>query len=352
MHICHINLAKGFSGGEQQTLNLIRELDRLGVTQTLICRKGGLLHARVRPLPVLCKAVGHFLLGHATATGADLLHGHCGRSVYWATLEHTLRRTPFIITRRVDNPLGQSRATRAAYQSAAKIICVSHAIERVVQHGVGPIPTEVVPDSFSGFPIDPGEVAAIRNTWPGKLLVGQIAKLIPHKGHRVTLQAARLLRDSHPNLHFLVLGDGPLRQELEAEASDLGNITFMGHKTGIGNYLGALSLLVFPSLSEGLGSSILEAMEARVPVIASRAGGIPDLIDSGVNGLLVTPGSAEELAAAIRELADHPETAGRLVEAAAQRLPGFTPARIAERYLEIYRKLMGIPGPAQNLPVA
>lgn len=339
MRICHINLAKGFSGGEQQTLNLIRELHARGIEQRLVCYPGGLLASRVAALGVPCVPVRHFIRGHARANGADLLHAHCGRGVYWAAIEHRLRGTPYLITRRVDNPLHQTITTRWAYHHAATVVCLSRAIARAVTDSVGPVTQAIIPSTYSRFAANTDIAAAIRATYPGKTLIGQVGKLLAHKGHDVTLAAARQLATTHPLLQFLILGDGPRRAELEAAARDLPNVTLLGHQRDIGNYLAALDLFVFPSLSEGLGSSILEAMQAGVPVIGADAGGIPDLIQDGETGLLVPPGDADALTHALLRLLNDSALAARLVSGARAALPRFSPQAMTDAYLALYHQL-------------
>lgn len=336
MRVCHINLTKGFSGGEQQTLNLIGELAKRDLEQVLVCREGGELERRALAKGLACHPISHFALGHLHGLKADLLHGHCGKSVYWAALEHQFRGTPYLVTRRVDNPLKQGFATRWAYGGASRVVCLSRAIEASVQACVGPVLTEIIPSSYSGFQTDPAEVATLRQTWSGKFLVGQVGNLLGHKGHDVTLEAARNLKETHPHIHFLILGDGPRRAELERAALELPNVTLLGHRKDIGNYLAVLDLFVFPSLSEGLGSSILEAMQTGVPVIASEAGGIPDLIETGRTGILVPPGNATALTQAIQSLEAAPAIRKALADKASRRLVRFSPETVADRYLAVY----------------
>lgn len=340
MRICHVNLARGFSGGEQQTLNLLLGLAERGVEQRLVCYRGGELASRARAAGIEIRELGHYLRGHRQPEPCDLTHAHCGRSVYWAAIEHRLRATPYVITRRVDNPLHQTFTTRWSYQHAARVVCLSRAIKAVVHQCVGRVKTTLIPDSCSNFSANPTQVAAIRERWPGKLLVGQVGKLLHHKGHDTTLAAARALADSRPQLQFLILGDGPRREELAQQVADLANVSLLGHQSQIGNYIAALDLFLFPSLSEGLGSSILEAMQARVPVIASNAGGIPDLIDDEKNGLLVPAGDGVALAQAIERLLLDDQLRHRLVESAHNRLSAYTPEAIADRYLALYRQLI------------
>ncbi|MBP1628878.1 MAG: transcriptional regulator, Fis family [Holophagaceae bacterium] len=339
MRVCHINLAKGFSGGEQQTFNLIKELAGRRIEQMAVCREGGELERRVRELGIPCRPLAHFAQGHLRGPEADILHGHCGKSIYWAALEHLFRRTPYLVTRRVDNPLDRGPLTRWAYRGASRVVCLSRAIEASVQAGVGPVPTAIIPSSYSGFQTDPDHAAELRKAWPGKFLVGQVGNLLGHKGHEVTLLAARDLAPTHPHIHFLILGDGPRREELERDAASLPNLTFLGHRRNIGDYLAILDIFVFPSLTEGLGSSILEAMQAGVPVIASEAGGIPDLINTESTGILIPPGDASALARAIARLEGDPGLRSALAGEAARQLGRFSPASLADRYLAAYAEL-------------
>ncbi|EKE77468.1 glycosyltransferase family 4 protein [Gallaecimonas xiamenensis] len=340
MHICHINLAKGFSGGERQTLNLIKSLQAQGVSQTLVTQPDYPLAREVRALGIPVKAVRHFLKGHLKGGDWDLLHCHDGKAVYWAYLEGLLRQTPYVITRRVDNPLSDSALTRSAYQKAKKVVCLSRAIASAVKGAVPQADTAIIPSSFSGFAADPVVVADIKARYPGKTLVGQVGKLLHHKGYQVTIAAARAMADSHPERQFLLLGEGPDRRDFEAQAQGLANVQFLGHRDDIGNWLAALDLMLFPSLSEGLGSTILEAMQHGVPVIGSDAGGIPDIIEDGQNGLLVPPGNAEALAKAIDTLLMAPPLQDKLRLQAQESLSRFSPLRVCQDYLTLYGALL------------
>lgn len=336
MHICHVNLAGGFSGGERQTVNLIRELAKRGIQQTLVARPGSRLWAELESIQSLGRReTAHFLLGHGKGDW-DLVHCHDGKSVYWAWIESRLRKTPYVVTRRVDNPIGTGRLTSAAYGGASTVACLSSAIEAVVQQRLGCVDTVIIPSSFSGFPTAANAVEAIRQQYPAKRLVGQVGRLLKHKGYHITIEAARLLGNLRPDVQFIFLGEGPDEQWLKSQAQGLPNVSFLGHKDNVGDWLASLDVFVFPSLSEGLGSTILEAMQHHVPVVGAKAGGIPDLISDKTNGLLVSPGDPEALASAIQFILDNPEQAAALTDAAQAGLTAFSPASVAERYLDLY----------------
>ena len=110
MHICHVNLASGFAGGERQTVNLIRYLSAQGCEQTLVAKRGNPMIDEVSGLPVTVRATSHFVAGHSRANW-DLIHCHDGKAVYWGLLENLIRKTPYIVTRRVENPLKNKKVT-------------------------------------------------------------------------------------------------------------------------------------------------------------------------------------------------------------------------------------------------
>ena len=135
-----------------------------------------------------------------------------------------------------------------------------------------------------------------------------VASLMPHKGHQVLLDAARIVSKEHSNLRLLIVGDGPLRNELQEYANKLGissKVVFTGQRQrkDVSRLLNLSDIYVLSSiLREGFSISIAEAMAMSKPVIASNLGGIPELIEDKVNGLLVAPGNSYELAAAVEKL--------------------------------------------------
>jgi len=154
-------------------------------------------------------------------------------------------------------------------------------------------------------------------------VIGSVGWLTPVKGHRVLLEAVALLRRTWPRLCVVIVGDGPLREELKRIASArglAGAVRLLGTRADIPECLAGMDLYVQPSLNEGMGRALVEAMAAGRPVVASRVGGIPSLIEHRRTGLLVPPGDPDALAEAIAELITHPELARALGHAARQRI--------------------------------
>jgi glycosyltransferase involved in cell wall biosynthesis len=132
------------------------------------------------------------------------------------------------------------------------------------------------------------------------VLIGIVARLEPPKGHRYFIEALPEVVKKYPQLHVLFIGEGALRAELEAMARQLAisrHVTFLGARHDVNELLNAIDLFVLPSISEGLPNVLLEAMACQKPVIASKVGGIPEVVRHGDNGYLVPPGDA----AALRE---------------------------------------------------
>jgi glycosyltransferase involved in cell wall biosynthesis len=161
-------------------------------------------------------------------------------------------------------------------------------------------------------------------TYPeGAYVIGSVGWLTPVKGHRVVIEALAKLKPKYPKTHLLLVGSGHLRGELSELAARLGvtaSVDFLGARTDVPDCLRALHCFVLPSFNEGMGRALIEAMAAGRPVIASRVGGIPAIVEHGKSGLLVPPGDAEALVAAIADVIDRPERARALGEAARARI--------------------------------
>lgn len=345
LHIRHVNLARGFRGGERQTLLLIEALARIddnkqgSIEQSLVCRRDSPMRTALAGMDIELIDADHALAGHAQRPRASLTHAHEAKAVHWAWIERRLRGTPYILTRRVPQPVKDKRFNRWTYRGAATAVAISSVIETHLRERDW-CPVVRIPSVLSGQPSDPTEVTKLRERFAGRRVIGHIGALVDrHKGQRVLLEAARQLRETHPDACFLLLGDGADGEALKAESADLDNVIWEGFQPNVGDYLEIMTLFAFPSRNEGLGSTLLDAMDHGVPIVASDVDGIPDLIEDDVSGLLVPPGDAEALATALMALLEDPERSRRLATAAGQRLADFTPEAMAAAYLALYRRL-------------
>ena len=154
-------------------------------------------------------------------------------------------------------------------------------------------------------------------------LLGAVGRLSPEKGQAVLLRALPAILAAFPRAGLVIAGEGGSRRELETEARRLGiadRAVFLGFRRDVPALLGAIDLFVQPSIYEGFGISLLEAMAAGLPVVASRVGGIPEVVQDGATGVLVPPQDPGALAAAVVRLLRDRDEARRLGEAAARRV--------------------------------
>jgi L-malate glycosyltransferase len=199
---------------------------------------------------------------------------------------------------------GQSRAQAMAFRLCDRVICNSQAAaDHLLKQGIRRGKLVVIRNGLppSAFADATPALAAI----PGLLRVGMIARMnLRAKNHLALLKAAAGVVSKFPAVEFVLVGDGPLRSELEQEARSLGlgnHVRFLGDRRDVRAVLASLDLTVLPSSSESLSNSIIESMAAGVPVVANRVGGNAELIDDG-RGVLVTEGDESELATAIESL--------------------------------------------------
>jgi glycosyltransferase involved in cell wall biosynthesis len=268
-----------------------------------------------------------------------LLHAHDGHALTLAGLACALSNAPLVVTRRVTFPL----PSKFFWRRAQRVIAISEAVRQaLVRDGIASDRIIVIPSA-----VDPGELKAglapdVR-TRLGLPERGQVAVSLgaftSEKDHSTLLQAAARLVRYLPELHWVLAGDGPLRAALQQEIAGLGlreRVHLVGQLADPHEALIGADVFVLSSRSEGLGSSVLAAMALEVPVVSTRVGGVPDLLNSDA-GLLVPAGSADELAAAVRRVLTEPTFAAELARSARSKLERFAPAAIARQVAEVYR---------------
>jgi glycosyltransferase involved in cell wall biosynthesis len=345
MIIGHVNLARGFRGGERQTELLIRELSARGYEQVLIARKGSALSPRLDGLPGLTirEIAKPFLLHTGAARGCDLLHAHEAKAAQYALLVRKFRGIPYVITRRVPKVPKQNFFTRAVYRNAAQVTALSGAIRDNLLKLQPTLKITIIPSMASPLQSDELNVATLRQRFSGKFVVGHIGALVNyHKGQQYLIEAARELRESYPDIQIVFLGEGRDETWFREMSQGLDNVSFEGFVNNVGDYLALFDLFAFPSLQEGLGSILIDAMNATLPIVASDVDGIPDLIKHEKNGLLVPPADSVALSAAIVRLYENKGLRDTLSSQAKDDSQIFFPPMITSRYLqEIYPVVMG-----------
>jgi glycosyltransferase involved in cell wall biosynthesis len=233
-----------------------------------------------------------------------VFYGHFGRVLSWLFL-----RLERLWARRTTWLIALTESERAEH----------------LERGVGDarhfsvIPSGIDLEAFWNVPEGVGPRPAGFPDGAGSTIIGSVGWLTPIKGHAVLIEALAQLQSAHPGLHAVIVGSGPLSEELTALARGLGlseKIHLLGMRQDIPGCVAAMDVFVLPSLNEGMGRALVEAMAAGRPVVASRVGGVPAVVQDRHNGLLVPAGNPGALAAAIGELLRRPDWARELGSAA------------------------------------
>lgn len=340
--IVHVNLSKSFRGGEFQTLALIKALHMQGVQQELVCRKNKPLAAQARQLADLkVTEVGGPLGGHGCrqdVQAGTVVHAHEARAVYWAWLENRIRRTPYLVTRRVINPIGSSWLTRKAYQAASALVAVSAFAAKVLQARVER-PVAVVMDACRALPTLATNGQGL-GPLPGAPRIGHVGEFDDAvKGQGLLIEAFLELLQTHPDARLFLIGDGKDRSAFMARYKDEERIVFVGAVNRVSEWLEQLDVFCFPSQMEALGSSVLEAMQMGVPVIVSDVGGLPELVGDQERGWMVSGRSPQVWAKAIQQVLHQAEQTQARVARAKEFVAGHQAHHMADQYRAIYAGL-------------
>lgn len=355
MKVLHVELGKAIVGGPQQVIYLLEGLKSRGIRNVLVAAAGGPLAQRlagivaVRELPWGGDAdLGIFFrfLRLIRTEQADVVHLHAGPGAALCALAAKVAGVPCVLSRRVDSA---PRGLLSSWSYGAlndRVVCISQAIFDVLaRRGVRRDRLVLIRSSVKALdweaPAPRGEFLEEFGLPVDALTIGVVAQLVGRKGHGVLLDAAR---EFGPRVRIIFFGDGVLRNELEAKVAELGLggvVTFAGHRTDLGRWMGNLDLVVHPALMEGLGVALLQAASAAVPVVASAVGGIPEAVADGVSGLLVPARDVAALRGAILTLLDDPERRRAMGRAGRARvLAEFDVATMVDRHIELYRELV------------
>ena len=341
--VCHINLAKGFRGGERQTQLLVRELAVLGWQQRLVVRKNSALPATVDKVAGLeiCEVASNAISASVQTRGCQLVHAHEARALYAGLIGNLRYGIPYIGTRRVTNPFNISPARDWAYRKAAKIAVLSRSIAGLVERRYPDSSTVIIPSAHADLAHDHHRESSFIAPYQGKTVIGHVGALVrPHKGQHNIIEVAHNWQHKYPHVLFLLVGSGKDEAEFRELATGLTNVGFAGQVTNVDDYLDLFDIFVFPSLMEGLGSTLLDAMCFGLPIVASDVGGIPDIIENGVNGLLVGADDADALGVALEKVLNDPALQDSMRQANLQKSRSYTAAAMTASYDALYRELL------------
>ncbi|HEX5038602.1 MAG TPA: glycosyltransferase family 4 protein, partial [Candidatus Limnocylindria bacterium] len=324
-------LATGGSGGAQESYTgLLLRLDRSQYEVRALSLSAGSAVQRLRALGIPVEVLEQTdddlavrdLARWLRREEIDLVHSHMYRAEVVGTRAAVAAAVPVIVatvhSSRVRSP-SDVAALAELTPSVDRLIVPSESIRRkVVAEGRDAARFAIVPNGVDLSRFATPTVCAFRSEFgvpSGAPLLGVVARLEPEKGHRYLIGAMPSILRAAPEARLAVVGEGSEASALADLAASLGvgdRVLFTGRRDDVSALTGDLTVAVLPSLREAQGISILEAMARRVPVVASAVGGIPEVITSGTDGLLVPPGDAAALADAITALLTDDELRERI----------------------------------------
>ncbi len=348
MKICHINLARGFRGGERQTMLLIETLAKYKLQQYLIARADSPLHEKLSAVPglTLCPITKPYVkcLMDIKRIQPDLVHAHDGKGSKIALLAKWINKVPYVMTRRISKRSSNSWFTKMVYKKALSVVALSKAVKDSVLSRVPGIDIVIIPSMYASLDVNQTKLEQLKQQYSKHFIVGHTGALVnPHKGQAVLIDAVKILNKKYQDhIKFLLLGTGKDEALLKKLAEGVANIEFVGFVDDVGTWINLFDLFVFPSLEEGLGSSLLDVMQHNKPIVASGVGGILDVIEHRINGLLVPPGDPLALAQAIEEMYLDESLRRESAAAGLQALQRYAPDNVADAYNRLYNEVLAV----------
>jgi glycosyltransferase involved in cell wall biosynthesis len=352
-----VDLGRDFRGGQDQALLLLRGLLARGHAPELITLRDSLLARRAMDAGISTHGVARRWrrLDAALAIRqlvrrrlADVVHANEPHALTSAWLARAHHSVPVIVSRRVELPLSSDSLSMARYRAAGRVVAVSNFVrESVLASG---FPSGLVDVIYVGVETQ-GRISQVdrdraRNQFairPDRQCLGNVAALVPEKGHVLLLRAFADLRAQFPQCVLLLAGEGPELARLQAHVRELrleGVVNFAGFVSDVESVYAATDLFVFPSHQEPLACAMLSAMAHGLPVVAFARGGNPEAVEDGKNGVLVKEFDSSALATAIARLLSNPAGARRLGDAARETiLARFSADRMVEDTLRLYEEL-------------
>jgi glycosyltransferase involved in cell wall biosynthesis len=360
LSIVHCDFRRTWAGGQNQLWLLANGLRERGHRQWIVTRPESVLAERARAAGF--DVLDHRFRGEVDPRGyaslrrsiarhrPDVVHAHDAHSLMPAAVAARLvRPRPAVVGhRRVDFPIRGHALSRWKYaRGPDRLIAISEAVRDVLlESGIPAARIALVPSGIELQTPPPPEGPSLRERLgapPGAPVVLTIASLADYKDHPTLVEAASRLASRSPMTRWAVCGAGGLLEPIRAEVERRGladRLRYLGFVAGARGFLPEADVFCLSSKTEGLGTSVLDAMAAGVPVAATAGGGIPEMIEDGITGLLAPVGHAPALAAAVDRLLDDPALAARLAAAGRDRVRAFDIRHTVERTEALYREVV------------
>jgi glycosyltransferase involved in cell wall biosynthesis len=361
LKVLHVELGSQLFGGPRQVADLINGLAAFPGKHTLACAASNQLMVAALHNPesglhrIEMSFAEEFDLSLIPKfrriirlEQPDLLHIHCRRADMLCAIAGGWEHIPIIFScRNIDPPSAFER--RFKFPRFNEFVAISSAVkDMLLRNGIPADKIHYVPDGVDTRKFRPGpDPAWFREEFgvgEADVVIGVVASLVPSKGHSVLFDALPAVFDKHPKLRVLIFGQGYLEAQLKRRVKDAGwdqRVSFFGFRRDMDRVMPNLTLLAHPSWKEGLSVALLEAASSGVPIVASRAGGIPEVVRDGVNGRLVEPGDSQGFASAISDLLDRTDGLAKM-GAEGRRLmeSSFSIDRMVEGNYRVYEAMM------------
>ncbi len=354
----HIDTAETWRGGQNQVLLTVTGLEEIGQPAVLVAHERGELRRRAReglrfvgfsPKSEFDVHAGWQLNKVITDLKPDVVHAHDAMAVSLAAMALQMPSHPeppplLVAARRVDFHLKRHAFSRWKYRQVDVFIAASSVIAAMlVQDGIPADRIVTVHDGVNLGLVDKQPTVDARATFwlpHGAPVVGNVAALVPHKGQRHLVAAAGLLHRDLPDARVVIVGEGELRDSLTRQIKDLGldrHVMLAGFRADALGLMKSFDLFAMSSITEGLGSAVLEAMACGRAVVATRAGGLPEVVVDNETGLLVPPHDDPALASAIARLLRDDARRQALGQAGRARVEQeFSAERMVAKTVEVY----------------
>lgn len=376
MKILHLIDSGGLYGAEKVLLELMEEQQHLGLSPTL-CSIGDysfgikpietIASSRGLPLEIIRMRPGFNIyaagkiLRYARSNNFEILHSHGYKpNILMGLFPRSIRKIPLICTiHGWTNTKSLSKMTlyewldRRLLKYFDAVVVVNKLMvtdPRLISAKVSESRLYVVENGIRLNVMNNHQNNAKSNLLDkfagGSFIIGAIGRISNEKGYEDLIESVRMLRDKGHDVKAIIIGEGTLLNELQDKVSQLdlhNHVLFPGYMENAKNYFRYFNVFVISSLTEGMPITLLEAMHAGVPVVATRVGGIPDMIVNEKSGYLVPPKEPYAIASAIEHIINNPETIAPLVKNAGERLlQRYSSEIMAKKYMDIYKTLEAI----------
>lgn len=359
--ILHISCHPSWRGGEQQLSYLIEELNHFNCLQWVLCAEGNAMasYCKAKQIPSyqfknpFLGIFGNqrFLKEICVKNAIDLIHVHDSKSHTLAFVSALFgNNRPVIVNRRVDFPIRNNPFSRWKYNNKYiyKYLCVSNKIMEILAKDIKDhSKLELVHSGIDMTRFEnkrkSGKLRKEFNIHKDELIIGNIAALADHKDYYTFIDTAYIIKSQGIKAKYLLIGEGVLKLELTKYGKSKGmqsDLIFTGFRNDMEDILPEFDFFLLTSKTEGLGTSILDAMACQVAVVCTNAGGIPEIVQHEVNGLLSDVGDAESLASSVSRLISYPALKQKLIHKAYETAREFSAEKTAQKVSKIYNEII------------